>query len=378
MRPRGMSTRDGDPTDRPGPPPAEEGARGRAAGVRAGRPPPVPDGVVGGRPIDSLIYVVVGERDVSDLDQPTVSYGVRVYFSRAAADDHARRAEELSARAQAYAPPPVLSLREHLALVHAEARGLHDLDPQWQRGTTATRYHVEQLALDRESTQDQQNDPRPSSGRTTVDFEAFSEMRAARDAEAATADRTARLYDGVLRWALGVEAEAARAGVPLRDHLAQGPGSQHALWLAVAAHREEYPASAGPAAVREHAASARLPSLRPWAPVGEVSLRLGSAAEALAQLADLPDDRVSDGFLAKPVARVEALAYRDAARVGLIALRGDGRVYRRTYRVLEDLAVARRVHDPELRRAADVLLDQLAHRLVEDLPGESLDATGED
>lgn len=202
--------------------------------------------------------------------------------------------------------------------------------------------------------------------RACRDFEALKEMRAARDAEAATADRTAQLYDATLRWALGVEAEAARAGVPSQDYLSRGSGADHALWLAVATHRERYPASAGQAAVREHDASAQSPSLRPWAPVCEVSLRLGSAAETLALLADLTDDWVSGGFLAGPVARVEALAYRDAVRAGLAALREDGRVYRRTYRVLEDLAVARRVHDPELGRAADVLLDQLAHRLVDD------------
>ena len=121
---------------------------------------------------------------------------------------------------------------------------------------------------------------------------------------------------------------------------------------------------------------AQSPSLRPWAPVREVSLRLGSAAETLAQLADLPDDRVSEGFLAGPVARVEALAYRDAVRAGLAALRGDGRVYRRTYQVLEDLAVARRVHDPELGRAANVLLDQLAHRLVDDAPSSCVCSAG--
>lgn len=195
----------------------------------------------------------------------------------------------------------------------------------------------------------------------------LKKMRDARDAEAATADRTARLYDSVLRWALGVEAEAVRAGVPLQDYLSRSPGADHALWLAVAAHREKYPASGGPAAVLEHTASAQPPSLRPWAPIGEIYRLLGSEVEVLARLADLTDDRVAEGFLAGPVARIEALAYRDAVRAGLAALRGDGRIYRQTYRILEDLAIARRIHDPELGRAADVLLDQLAHRLVEDV-----------
>ncbi len=128
------------------------------------------------------------------------------------------------------------------------------------------------------------------------DLEALKEMRAARDAEAATTDRTARLYDGVLRWALGVEAEAVRAGVTLQDYLSRGSGADHALWLAVATHRDRYPASAGPAAVREPVASARSPSLRSWAPVREISIRLGSAAGTLAQLADLTDERgLEDG-----------------------------------------------------------------------------------
>lgn len=124
----------------------------------------------------------------------------------------------------------------------------------------------------------------------------YESMRAARDAEAATVDRTAQLYDHVLRWAICLEDEAVTAGVPLQDYLACGSRSDHMLWLAVDAHRDRYPASAGPRSVLE-TASLPFHSRRPWAPVGVVLNRLGSAAETLARLADRTDARIGGSFL---------------------------------------------------------------------------------
>ena len=194
----------------------------------------------------------------------------------------------------------------------------------------------------------------------------YASMRAARDAEAATVDRTAQLYDHALRWAICLEDEAATAGVPLQDYLVCGSRADHMLWLVVDAHRNRYPASAGPRSVSETASlhTDPLHSRRPWAPVGAVLSRLGSAAETLARLADRTDCGVDGFFFAGPVAHVEALAYRDALRVGLASLGGGVRISRRTYQILEDLAACRHVHDPVLGKATYVLLDQLKNCLV--------------
>jgi hypothetical protein len=110
-------------------------------------------------------------------------------------------------------------------------------------------------------------------------------MRDARDAESAIVRRMFALYDCVLRWAMSVEEEARRDGIPLRDRLVRSSVSDHALWLAVAEHRKKYPASMGPSAVEHSSSTGPIP----WAPIGGVDqppgiafqLDLGDAAEVL-------------------------------------------------------------------------------------------------
>lgn len=209
---------------------------------------------------------------------------------------------------------------------------------------------------------------------------------AQRDAEAAAVDRMRPLYEEVLRWAILVDIEARQAGgVDPLDHLSRGSFVHYALWRAVEQHRDAHPASAGPSAGPDLRAIVDDPSvpsgiatsLRPWAPVEPLPSILGSAAERLARLADLTADRLlPEGFLGRPVVRAEALAYQDAVRSGLTALRAGGRVRRRTHRILQDLAATRRAHDPALAAAADVLVDALRDRIVAEDDDEGEAATG--
>lgn len=96
---------------------------------------------------DGEIFVVVGSLDTSDFDLKVESYCVRAYRSRASAEDHARRAGEVSAQAQAYERPPGTD-DDYLALVRAAFPTLGELDPEWRRGVeAATTYRVERVRL---------------------------------------------------------------------------------------------------------------------------------------------------------------------------------------------------------------------------------------
>lgn len=133
--------------------------------------PPKPEGPLEGQSESGpaltirTIHVVLAAQDVSNFDDAAEAYCVRAHASRDQADDHARRANDASARAYAYQPREV-ALREVPELQH--------LDPRWQPGNgTATRYRVESAVLSQVVRDDDGGDVRD-------DAEADLEARLAR------------------------------------------------------------------------------------------------------------------------------------------------------------------------------------------------------
>lgn len=98
------------------------------------------------------IHVVVGVRDKSDCCQSTYAYCVVAYPTKAAADDHMRRANEASVVAHALDPAaaqygPGYNER-YTAMVRAAVPDLFALDPNWQRGMdAATCYRVDSIGI---------------------------------------------------------------------------------------------------------------------------------------------------------------------------------------------------------------------------------------